>query len=280
MAQVILFGGGDAGGLLIGPNGVRPIPPFDPALLRQIRAVSELTGAGRSLGRDERRREFQELTNKLSNLVVEQVEGVVGPLEPENGLIYQDDDGGFTCGSTGRPPLPIPWPAPRSPSPIELVTSGLLENDVLEVARAVGRSDVELKQLLENPEDVAKELGVNLSERSIRDLQQLAPSRIGELADPVDREVVEFFHKVVEDGKHLDSWATRPYETANDLGVKLSPEAFDRIVAGGSGFSFDPGSVMNPVAIAVVVGVVIMLVPTEAGVTNLSVFDRSGLAKF
>ena len=30
--RVILFGGGDGGGLIIGPHGVRPIPPFDPGL--------------------------------------------------------------------------------------------------------------------------------------------------------------------------------------------------------------------------------------------------------
>lgn len=45
MARVILFGGGDGGGLIIGPNGVRPIPPFDPVLLKQIKAISQLTQA-------------------------------------------------------------------------------------------------------------------------------------------------------------------------------------------------------------------------------------------
>jgi hypothetical protein len=42
MATVILFGGGDAGGIIISDKGVRGIPPFDPGVLLQLRGVSAL----------------------------------------------------------------------------------------------------------------------------------------------------------------------------------------------------------------------------------------------
>ena len=42
MAQLILFGGGDGGGLLIGSHGVRPVPPFNSDIRLQLHGVSAL----------------------------------------------------------------------------------------------------------------------------------------------------------------------------------------------------------------------------------------------
>jgi hypothetical protein len=76
MAKVILFGGGDGGGIIIGPDGVRPIPPWDPALRRQLRSISALLQAAQGLPDAEVRGELGELVNRLTNLSVTQVEAV------------------------------------------------------------------------------------------------------------------------------------------------------------------------------------------------------------
>lgn len=49
MAQVILFGGGDGGGSIISPNGVRPIGPFYGSIRLQLRGLSALVGSLRGL---------------------------------------------------------------------------------------------------------------------------------------------------------------------------------------------------------------------------------------
>jgi len=279
MAQVILFGGGDGGGLIIGPNGVRPIPPFDPSIRLQLRGLSAML-AGITRIPEKPQREMGKLVNRVSNLVMEQVEAVAGRLEGDNALIYQDEDGGFTCGSTGKPPIPIPWPPLQSPTLTDLIATGALEHDLIDFVKEAGDKKISITDVLEKPEEVAGRLGRKLSERTIQDLQQLAPSRLSQISNPTEREVVQFFHKVAGDGRFLSTWATRPTEAATALKVQLSDKAFERIVAGGSSTIFDPGTVMNPIAVAVAVGVVIMLVTKDAGIVRIPVKDRSGIAKF
>jgi hypothetical protein len=283
MAQVILFGGGDGGGILIGPNGVRPIPPFDPRVLRQLRAISALAGAAHELhAKDPVRRQLGPLVNKLTNLAVGQVEASVGALDNQHSLIYQDEDGGFTCGSTGKPPIPFPWPPTRFPSFGELVTSGVLGADLFDFIDAATKATISPAEFLERPAAVAEQLGVSLSERSAKGLEQIAPSRVGSIADPVDREVIQYFHRALESPDHSGRWASRPNEVSKELGIKLSSAALDRITAGAHSAILDPiGPRENPaVVVGVIVAVVIMLVPTEAGRAKLSVRDRSGVSKF
>lgn len=279
MAKVVLFGGGDGGGFIFSERGVRPIPPFDPAVRLQLRGLSALlAGTRRMSGKPPR--ELGTLLNKVANLVVEQVEAVVGPVDGEDALVYQDDDGGFTCGSTGKPPIPFPWPPLALPSVNELIAVGVLERELVDFVSAASERKIDMAKLLEDPSAVADKIGLTLSLRAAADLQQLAPSRIEHIKDPTDKEIVGFFHAVLKDGRFLADWAKRPAETAEKLKIKLSDKAFEKIIAGGSIGVTDPGSVMNPVAIAVVVGVVIMLVPTEAGRGKLVIRDFSGRAKF
>ena len=279
MARVILFGGGDAGGLIIGPNGVRPIPPFDPSLRLQIKGVSAILNGARFSTKKENQ-EMATLITRMNNLLIEQIEATVGPIEKDNGFVYQDDDGGFTCGSTGKPPIPFPWPPTSYPSLNDLITHGVLERELVDFVNEVGKKAIKIQDALEDPLATAKKMGIKLSEKSVGDLRKLAPSQIKNISDPVDREVVQFFHTVADDGKYLGVWAKNPYETAKSLKVKLSDAAIERISAGGVSTIFDPGTVMNPVAIAVVVGVVIMLVPTEAGKGKFVINDLSGVSKF
>jgi hypothetical protein len=275
MARVILFGGGDGGGLIFGPNGVRPIPPFDPGLLKQIKAVAYLTQA-LQIGRTSTGRELGALTTKLANTVIGELEGVVGPLDKEGALVFQDEDGGFTCGSTGKPPIPFPWPPSRHFGVDDLLSGGIIERELFDV---LSQGKVDVKALLADPQGAATKAGVKLSSRSIEQLSQLSPAQTAKIQDADAREVAGFFHKVVEDGRFLDTWALRPHEVSSSLGVKLTDGAIDRIVAGSAAFRpSGGGEAMNPVALAVAVGIVIMLVTRDANAIPIS--DRSGLQKF
>ncbi len=278
MARVILFGGGDGGGLIIGPNGVRPIPPFDPGVRKQLQAVASLTQAltGGAVGN---RRELSALTTKLANHAIGDVEAVVGALDKEGSLVYQDDGGGFTCGSTGKPPIPFPWPPREFPGIDDLVLGGVLESELIGL---LSHTKLDIKALLADPKGASEKAGVKLSVRSLEQLSRISPAQVDKIPDAEGREIACYFHKVVEDGRFLESWSARPYEVASTLGVKLSDGALDRIVAGG-------GAVLRPggggetanaaIGVAVAVGVVIMLV-TRDPERVVDISDHSGVQKF
>lgn len=116
MAQVILFGGGDAGGLIITPDGIRRIPPFDPAITVQLKAVGTLLRAQPTLRDTPIQKEVDAITTSLATMAAQQVETKVGQLDEGSGIICFDDDDGFVCGSTGKPPIPFPVPGQFVPA--------------------------------------------------------------------------------------------------------------------------------------------------------------------
>jgi len=286
MRSVILFGGGDGGGLIITDGGVKPIPPFDPEVLMTLKATAALvTAVDAASGKDQRK--LSRLATSLAAAAVEQVEDVVGPLSGESALVFQDDDGGFTCGSTGKPPRPLPWPPNKLPSVGDMVSQGVVQADLVSFLRAVRDSKIKLNNALENPAAAAKELGVSLSDKSASDLRLIAPSRTAAIKDSTEREIIVFFHKVAADGHHLETWFNRPYEVAQDLGVKLSEAALDRLATNGAAAAFGGSTVTadGKTAIAIGVGwaVVCIVVGIVFGETerpiDLIVQDTSGLAK-
>lgn len=275
MATVILFGGGDAGGLIITASGVRPLPPFDPSLRRQLRGVANLVQSLEGQSDEPDVRELAQLVNKVANLAVARVEEAVGELDAESGLIYMDDDGGFTCGTTGRPPIPIPWPPHKLPTLNELIGGGLVDPQILRFVEAASSRGTDVATMLDEPERIAREAGVDLSEQAAQDLQRLAPSRVSDFTDPTDAELVQYFHKVLEQPEHLGAWATQPREVSKAVGIELSDAALDRLIAVGGSARIGPGPVENPVAVAVAVGIVIMLVDRPAEIEQLAIRDRS-----
>lgn len=279
MAKVILFGGGDAGGILIGPNGVTPIPPFDPPLLMQLRAISLMLRAESSLDDPESRRQLGALLNKFSNLSMSQIEERVGSLDPNDGLIYQDSDGGFYCGSTGRPPIPFPWPAVNVPTIRQLVAGGAVSQDVADFLKAAAEKGADSIALFRDPSAEAKRLGVSISEATARNVIGLNLGDPAKIEDPVDREIVEFFHKAIADGRYVKEWASNPLEVAERLSFPISRTAIDRIVATTNVNlgAREPGSVMSPYGVAVVVVIVIVVWSRER---QIPVQDLSGLQKF
>jgi len=275
MAMVILFGGGDGGGLIVTAEGVRPIPPFDPLLRRQLRAVANLVNS-LPAGRDEPdAQELRQLANKLANVAVGRVERIVGELDADHGLVYLDDDGGFACGSTGRPPVPIPWPPRRVPSLDELIGGGLVDPAIPRFVEAASSRGIDVTAMLEDPSGVARDVSVELSERAAEDLQRLAPSRAADFTDPVDAELVGYFHRVLEQPQHLPTWAIKPREVSRAVGVELSEAALDRLAAVNDNARIGPGPAENPIAVAVAVGIVIMLVDRPTEIEQLAIRDRS-----
>jgi hypothetical protein len=108
MAKVIWKGNGI--GLVISSKGIKIIPPCDPLLLAKFNAIAGIQGAQQSLPADVRR-EAEAFSAKLGSLSFKAAEKLAGErLDAEDGVAFYDADDGFTCGSTGKPPIPLPHP--------------------------------------------------------------------------------------------------------------------------------------------------------------------------
>lgn len=276
MAKVILFGGGDGGGIRITPNGIEPIPPFDPALRYQLRALNTLVRAGRYMQEKDYTRLLGTATTKLTDAVLTQLEGLVGEIDADNGLIYQDDDGGFTCGSTGKPPIPFPWPVDPRATVEDLVSRGVLDVPTMGFLRQATERKLDVFTVARDPQAAAKKLGINLAPEVERSLAALNLDKV-KVEDPVDREVIDFYQKVVQDGRYITEWVVNPASVAERLKVKVSEPVLARIVTTRDfGLTRPGGEVMSPAAVAVAIAIVIVVWDHEV---DLPVLDRSRIAK-
>lgn len=107
--MLILFGGGDGGGIYVDGNGkIHRIPPWSPDTMRQLKAVSALVGV--AITNDAGiTKEAGALAERLSTKVIPQLVKSAGATQlGENSIAFVDDDGGFVCGSTGKHPIPVP----------------------------------------------------------------------------------------------------------------------------------------------------------------------------
>ncbi|MGH7618634.1 MAG: hypothetical protein ACREPM_15550 [Gemmatimonadaceae bacterium] len=109
--MLILFGGGDGGGIYVGPDGkVHRIPPWNPELLLQLKAVSALVNVG-TVTDAGLSHEVGALAERLSTRVIPHVTKIAGATQlGDNSIAFFDPDGGFVCGSTGKHPIPVPRP--------------------------------------------------------------------------------------------------------------------------------------------------------------------------
>jgi hypothetical protein len=113
MAYVILFGGGDAGGLILTEHGIKPIPPWNPFYLAQLRGLGALVSAKASAGRNKAGKELDGVISTLNRTVTEAATRDFGSLGGGGILLVADEDGVY-CGTTGPIHVPIPHgPGPR-----------------------------------------------------------------------------------------------------------------------------------------------------------------------
>lgn len=107
--MLILFGGGDGGGIYVGADGkVHRIPPWTPDIQVQLKAVSALV-ALENAHETTLTREATALAERLSTKVIPQITKTVDtPQIGDAAVAFLDIDDGFVCGSTGKHPVPVP----------------------------------------------------------------------------------------------------------------------------------------------------------------------------
>lgn len=280
MSRVILFEGGKGGGLLLDANSVRTVPRFAPEILANLAAVSDLLRAAENPVSDDTGRDLAALVTKAANIAVQRIEAVTGALDPNDSLVYIDEDDGFVCGSTGAPPRPIKWPHQGGHQPGEILATGILPRDLIDFLGQTSVHGLKLTDTLEDPMGTAKKINFNLSALSAQTLQGVAPSKLSSISDPVEREVVSFFHAVVHDGRFLETWSIQPVAVANSLQLKLSDAAVDKIL-GGSALVGRPGNIANlSIEQGIVVGVVAVVLVVAKPRLGDYVIDLSGKQKF
>ena len=281
MKRLVIPDGGRTGAFIVTENGVRSVLPFSAEILHLLKAAASLVRAS-SVSIDAKdSRSIARHSTTIANLAVQQIEQAIGPLDAESSLLYYDEDGGFSCGSTGKIPIPFPWPPSPVPSLQDLLAAGVVEKELVEYIERGRAAGIPLRKLFEQPAEVAAELHVELSYKTVSDLKQLDPAAPVTVQEPVDREILQFFHKVLDDGRHVSTWFDKPYETAHALGVELSDLATERLLARGSLASHGRGG--SPVAdfgvsvitISVADAVIVYIVATKSRPIEEVVLNRS-----
>lgn len=286
MKKIVVPDGGRTGTLIMTEHGVRSVQAFEPEVLHLLKATANLVQASVTADEDKDSRSIARHATTIANLAVQEIEAAIGPLDDEGSILFFDDDGGFVCGSTGKVPIPFPWPPQPIPTLQDLLSSGVVEGDLVEYMEKGRAAEIDVRRMFAEPEKVAAELDLELSAKTAADLKQLDPASPITIQEPVDREIMEFFHKVVEDGTHLQTWFAKPYETAHALKFELSDKAMERLLARGGMAWHGPGG-GGPVAdfgvsvitISVADAVIVYIVATKSRPIEEVVVNRSAAEK-
>lgn len=218
MSTVVLLDGGDAGGLVVDDNGIQPIAPFGVALRNELQAIAKLVSAVEGDACNAKRDLLIRLMTELSTAAVESVQHEVGEIERHHGLVYTEDGGGFICGSTGLPPIPLPWPLADPPAVKRWTRCDLVGTDPLGAVPTAAERRLFIVPLVRDPVHEGQRLDRHVSKCATTQIRRLRLGDPSKLDDPIDREIVEFFHKSVGD-EALINEAIVTASTANMLGI-------------------------------------------------------------
>src|SRR3954471_24937532 len=94
MEIVILFGGGDAGGIIITAHGIKRIPPFGPEILLELPAVNSLANLAN-------RQDIGDVSSRLSVTALAEVGKATGTTGVS--VMFADGDD-FVYGGNGKKP--------------------------------------------------------------------------------------------------------------------------------------------------------------------------------
>jgi len=284
MKTLVIVNGGAEGGLVLTSHGIVAAVPFDPDLLNTLKGTAKLVIAMHMSKDKDIAAKLARMAIGTANLSVEMSENLFGQLNPDRAIVFQDADGGFTCGSTGKPPLPISWPPRPFKDANELIRAGVIEADVLELLRVSKAKNKDLTEVFEKPAATAKELGLPLSAKSAENLSLLAPSQVSKVKDPVDQEMLRLFHAVLKDGRFTQTWFERPQEVSQSLNIKVSETALERILGVTGQARLGESVQVSAIAAGVIwAGVCIAVGTLFVGQMNpidTLITDRSGAAKF
>ncbi|MDD2636908.1 MAG: hypothetical protein PHW82_15555 [Bacteroidales bacterium] len=127
----------------------------------------------------------------------------------------------------------------------------------------------ELKQLSEvisSPKDFAKKHSIALPkpvEKKLLELGKINESKGYKPDDPINKEIMSFFNKVLIDGRFIEEWTQKPENVAKQLGITVSREAIERITSLRFSELVDVAYINDPSLInksAIVIVIVIVLV--------------------
>jgi hypothetical protein len=112
---------------------------------------------------------------------------------------------------------------------------GILNGEALEyMALAAQKTNTveSLDKMFSSPQEFASEYELPLPseiESQFNEVQAIRDTFTFSPEDPVNKEVLSFFNKVVIDGRYLHQWVENPQEVANDLNLSVSDSAISRI---------------------------------------------------
>lgn len=180
MRKIVGGVGVDGGGFVITPNGVIPVPPWEPSVRARLDAVAALA----RLSEHDSKAEVAPVVRQL----LSEVSARLGVEGSAHYVYYAADGYGFVSPGDGDGlcPVPleerlrklleslrwrVPWPVPEpDPQP-----NWLLNKVTERLVQRVEERGGDVLEFLDAPERVAAALGLTLPEFAARHVKQLAP---------------------------------------------------------------------------------------------------------
>ena len=126
----------------------------------------------------------------------------------------------------------------------------------------------QLGELLSSPKDFAKKYSIALPkpvEKNLLELGKINESKGYKPDDPINKEIMSFFNKVLIDGRFIEEWTVKPENVAKQLGITVSKEAIERITSlrfselVNIAFINDPSQI-NKSALVIVIVIVLVII--------------------
>ena len=177
----------------------------------------------------------------------------------------------------------------RKPRLIMATSTPTINKETAQFLARASQSSLSIADLLNDPRATAKKANLSITKgvvqrlEALRDIQDKSDKPV----DPaVTAEIVNYYNRVITDGRYIKEWLANPANVSNKLGIKLSDSAQTVLIdidpkrfvgrglvgAGGE-------TVMSPIAVAVVVVIVIVLWTRERLDLEEVIIDKSGTFK-
>jgi len=138
-----------------------------------------------------------------------------------------------------------------------------------------------LKEILTNPAQLSKDMGIQLGSSEIKQLKELNENPIKSQLNSLSPESKGFIKEVLKDGRFVLDWKDKPLVVANELGLSITPEIEEELHNINLDDFINPN--INPVAglkIAIISVAIAVIVGANAiGEDQLPVIDFSNVVK-
>lgn len=104
-----------------------------------------------------------------------------------------------------------------------------LTSNAAKMIIAGSNKGISIDDLASNPHEKSLELGFNLNVSEEQSIKDIINTPFAKTVHKYDNEVINYFHKVIEDGRYVEKSFSSPLEVSTKLGLSLKEDSITLI---------------------------------------------------